>query len=119
MSGRASTATVAIVLGWIVIGCSEAGSPSTASAPGPLELISEGRTAYQGNCIACHNPNPKLDGALGPAVAGASVELLEARIMRAEYPPGYTPTRTTKAMLAMPFLQSRIPALAAFLADEG
>ena len=35
--------------------------------------------------------------------------------MRAEYPPGYTPKRDTRVMVAMPFLEKQIPALAAYL----
>lgn len=84
-----------------------------------MDLVAEGRDAYLGNCIACHNPDPKLDGALGPAVWGSSRELLEARVLRAEYPPGYTPKRQTAAMIPMPFLESKIPALAAYLSGEG
>ena len=110
---------LAVALAWVMVACSEAGAPSTPSVPEPGKLVAEGRATYHGSCTACHNPDPILDGALGPAVAGASVELLEARIMRAEYPPGHTPRRTTAAMLAMPFLESKIPALAAFLAHEG
>ena len=33
------------------------------------------------------------DGSVGPAVAGASRELIEAKVLRGEYPPGYTPKR--------------------------
>ncbi len=120
-----------------MIGCSEGsapsappssapsgGSTSTTPPPSPSEpdsrdLVAEGRSAYLGNCIACHNPDPKLEGALGPPVWGASEELLEARIMRAEYPPGYTPKSTTASMIAMPFLERKISVIAAYLDDEG
>ncbi|MBI4513505.1 MAG: hypothetical protein HY702_05285 [Gemmatimonadetes bacterium] len=46
---------------------------------------------------------------------GSSRALLEARILRAEYPPGYTPTRTTRLMPARPDLAPYIDDLAAFL----
>jgi len=114
----------------VALGCSEGSAPGTPPA-GPAspsaaaaperhsgDLVAEGRQAYLGNCVACHNPNPKLEGALGPPVAGASEKLLEARILHAQYPPGYTPKRPTSSMVAMPFLKTRIPALAAFLAQE-
>lgn len=126
----AKTALV-VAIGWVAMGCSEGSAPSPVAdtgstpvpapppEPEPVDLVSEGRDAYLGNCIACHNPDPKADGALGPPVVGASEALLEARILRAEYPPGYTPKRTTASMIAMPFLESRIPAIAAYLADEG
>ena len=54
-------------------------------------------------------------GAIGPAVKGASRQLLEAKIMRAEYPAGYTPKRTTKAMPAQPAMAASLDDLAAFL----
>ncbi len=104
-------------------GRSDARTPTQAAAPAaapePVDLVAQGRGVYMGSCIACHNPDPKVDGALGPAVAGASEALIEARVMRAEYPAGYTPKRDTKQMIAMPFLKDKIPALAAYLASEG
>jgi len=85
----------------------------------PKELAEKGRQVYLSSCIACHNADPTKDGALGPAVAGSSYELLEARVMRSEYPEGYTPKRETAVMIAMPFLEKQLPALAAYLAAEG
>jgi hypothetical protein len=69
------------------------------------------------NCIACHNADPTKDGNIGPAIAGSSRELVEARVMRAQYPPGYTPKRTTQLMPAQPFLEGLVPSLAAYLAS--
>jgi hypothetical protein len=63
--------------------------------------------------------NPAQDGALGPAVAGASMELLEARILRGEYPEGYTPKRPSKIMVPLPHLEPKLPELAAYLASAG
>jgi mono/diheme cytochrome c family protein len=74
-----------------------------------------GRQIYAANCTACHNPDPSKEGSLGPAIKGSSQELLEARILRAAYPPGYTPKRTSNSMPPMPFLKSAIPDLAAYL----
>ncbi len=90
-------------------------SSELATTP-PEELVSQGRQVYLSSCIACHNADPAKDGALGPAVAGASLELLEARVLRGEYPGGYVPKRDTAAMVAMPFLEKQIPAIAAYLA---
>jgi len=67
------------------------------------------------NCTACHSPDPTRDGTMGPAIAGSSPELVEARVVRAEYPPGYTPKRDTKLMPAQPFLKADVPAIAAYL----
>ncbi len=79
--------------------------------------VTRGRQAYMGTCIACHNMNPKLDGAIGPAVAGATRELLEAKILRAEYPPGYKAKRTTQAMPKQPAMAASIEDLAVFLSQ--
>ncbi len=79
------------------------------------ELVAAGRATYMANCIACHAMDPTIDGALGPAVAGSSLELLEARIMRGEYPEGYTPKRPSRVMVPLPHLEPRLPELAAYL----
>ncbi len=79
------------------------------------ELIQAGRAAYNSNCIACHSLDPTKDGALGPAVAGASLALLEARVLRVEYPDGYVPKRDTHVMLPLPHLEPRLVELAAYL----
>jgi mono/diheme cytochrome c family protein len=90
--------------------------PETPDAPmDPAQLAERGRTLYMSNCIACHNPNPSQDGALGPAVTGASAELIEARVVDGTYPEGYTPKRDTQVMIALPHLKPEIPAIAAYL----
>ena len=61
--------------------------------------------------------DPTKAGTLGPPVAGASRELVEARVMRAAYPPGYAPKRTTTLMQPLPDLVGAIDDLAAFLAS--
>ncbi|MDB5037046.1 MAG: cytochrome [Bacteriovoracaceae bacterium] len=80
-----------------------------------ISSIKKGKAIYQSICIACHNSNPKLDGALGPAVAGSSQELLEARILSAKYPPGYKPKRPTALMVALPQYKDAIPAIYDYL----
>jgi mono/diheme cytochrome c family protein len=74
-----------------------------------------GRAIYLSNCAACHNNDPSKDGPIGPAIKGSTRELLEARILRTSYPPGYTPKRKTAMMPAQPDLKPSIPDLAAFL----
>ena len=69
------------------------------------------------NCIARHHRDPTQDGGLGPAVAGSSYELLEARVLHATYPPGYTPKRDTRLMVPQTHLEPEIPALTAYLAQ--
>jgi mono/diheme cytochrome c family protein len=96
--------------------------PATAPKPAapeatltPEQLIAEGRATYNANCIACHAMDPTVDGALGPAVAGSSPELIEARVLRGEYPPGYQPKRPSRVMVALPHLEPKLSALAAYL----
>jgi mono/diheme cytochrome c family protein len=67
-------------------------------------------------CISCHHIDPAQTGTLGPAVRGASRELLEARVLHGKYPPGYKPKRTTTLMQPLPDLVNSIDDLAAFLA---
>ena len=74
-----------------------------------------GHGLYLANCIACHNTNPALDGALGPAIKGSSLELLQARVLHGEYPPGYTPKRATHIMVKLPLTQENVAAIQAFL----
>lgn len=87
---------------------------------GPTDpLAQRGHDIYRRVCQACHNANPRLDGTgastPGPAIADASLELLQARLLRNEYPAGYKPKRDTRNMTAFKYLEPEIPALAAFL----
>lgn len=90
--------------------CGESSNESNLS-----ELAQRGEKIYQNVCVACHNANPALDGSVGPANAGASLALLEAKILRGEYPPGYTPKRESNAMPPLDYLGDEIPALHAYL----
>ena len=74
-----------------------------------------GRSVYLTNCVACHNSDPSKDGPLGPALKGSAPELVKFRVLRTEYPPGYTPKRNTKVMPTFPFLESEIKYLAEYL----
>lgn len=102
----------------------------SASAPAPAEKApvepvaavppsrgsaDKGKQVWLGQCVACHNPDPTKDGPLGPAVKGASPALLEARVVRGEYPPAYKPKRPTKVMPPRPDLAPSVPDLAAYL----
>ena len=93
--------------------CSGGGDASSLSP-----LAQQGERVYQNVCIACHNGDPTLDGSLGPAVAGSSAELLEARVVRGEYPPGYQPKRPGEGVMPrFEYLADQIPGLAAYLAE--
>jgi mono/diheme cytochrome c family protein len=82
-------------------------------------LVKRGKVVFDTNCIACHAADPRRDGALGPANACASAELLAAKVLRNEYPPGYTPKRDTQAMAPLPHLEPELPALTAYLQSLG
>lgn len=74
-----------------------------------------GRQVYLAQCIACHAADPAQAGPVGPPVKGASRALLEAKVVRGTYPPGYRPKRPTSVMPAQPQLAGEVDALAAFL----
>jgi mono/diheme cytochrome c family protein len=90
----------------LLSGCSE-------SSKDPL--AERGRQVYLAQCTQCHAVDPSQAGPVGPPVKGSSRELLEVRILRAAYPPGYTPKRSTSVMPPQPAVAPDIPALAAYL----
>lgn len=76
-----------------------------------------GRQIYVSQCTACHGFDPTRPGPVGPAVTPASRALLEAKVLRGTYPPGYTPRRPTSVMPPQPQLAPELDALAAYLQD--
>lgn len=92
--------------------CSGEGTPG-ATAGG--EAATRGRLVYLSQCTSCHATDPATDGPVGPAVKGASRELLEARVVRGTYPSGYAPKRNTAVMQPMPQVAADISDLAAYL----
>jgi mono/diheme cytochrome c family protein len=100
----------------VVVGLASCGQ-SLDETKTPAE---RGEIVYRNVCTGCHNVDPRLPGALGgtpgPEIAGASRELIEAKVLRGEYPPGYQPKRTTSQMLRLPGLDPYIDDLAAYLA---
>jgi mono/diheme cytochrome c family protein len=87
-----------------------------AGCGGELTPHEQGRRVYVANCTACHHVDPARDGALGPAIAGSSRELVESRVLGAKYPEGYEPKRETALMQPLPYLKNDIDELAAYLA---
>lgn len=100
---RAAFCVLAAVL---LAGCSDGGGDP---------LAARGRQLYLSQCTQCHNVDPALAGPVGPPVKGASRDLLDAKVLRGDYPPGYTPKRPTKVMPPQPTLAADVPALAAYL----
>ena len=101
---------IALSAALALVALSLACEPSGDATP-----VERGKRAYLANCIACHNADPAKEGTLGPPIAGSSLALVEARVMRAEYPPGYTPKRPSSLMPAQPYLKKDVPDLAAYL----
>ncbi len=99
-------------VGLLVAGCSNDDTPALS------EAAQRGRGVYMNVCVACHSADPALDGALGPNLVGTTRELLEWRVLKGAYPPGYTPKRTTGAMPAFPHLAAQIEDLHAFLRES-
>lgn len=77
--------------------------------------MERGRSIYSANCIACHNSDPRLRGAIGPEVSGSTLELLKLRIVDGTYPVNYKPKRSSRAMPKLPHLDREIPAIHAYL----
>ena len=92
-------------------------SPTPAEEPSEDELVKRGRSVYNQICIACHASDPSQAGNLGPPIAGSPLALLETKVLRNEYPPGYTPKRDTVTMIPLPHVEKDLPALAAYLAS--
>lgn len=103
-----------VILSLFILGaCTKKEAPSSSKEP--PSLYDQGKVAYMANCIACHNVSPKQAGSVGPDIYGSSLELVEAKVLRNEYPPGYSPKRPTKLMIAIPSLKDQIPAIKEFL----
>jgi mono/diheme cytochrome c family protein len=105
------------VIFFLILGCLDKNQPPKAPPPPltPEQLLSRGQTIYQSNCIACHNADPKRVGSIGPDVWGSSKELLLGKIVKGEYPQGYTPKRQTAVMVKLPHLEKEIDALYYYL----
>lgn len=97
---------VVITLACAAIACSDSARTPAAE---------RGRQVYLAQCIQCHSPDPAQAGPIGPPVKGATRELLEAKVLRGGYPPGYRPKRSTAIMPVQTAVAPEIPALAAFL----
>ncbi len=103
-------------LALIAIALSACSSESDESAD---PSVARGELIYRNICTVCHNADPSLDGTIGPAIGSASRELLEAKLLRGEYPSGFTPKRDTQQMPRFEYLEPNLEEIAAFLASRG
>ena len=67
------------------------------------------------DALGARDTMPSGNGPIGPAVKGSSRELIEARVVRGVYPPGYTPKRPSAVMQPMPHLAGSVDDLTAYL----
>ena len=81
-------------------------------------VVARGEKIYRNICVVCHNADPNLEGVQGPAIAHATLELLEYKVLRGEYPPGHKPVRETAQMPRFDYLEPNLGELAAFLASR-
>jgi mono/diheme cytochrome c family protein len=108
---KAAHSLPALLAAALACGSGEQGPALDAAA-------ARGRTVYENVCTACHHRDPRQAGALGPELAGASLELVEAKVLRNEYPPGYTPKRPGATMPKYEYLAPNVGDIAAYLATE-
>jgi len=104
------------------VACSDGSSTPKGAAsnldPAQTAAAERGRQIYHNVCIACHNADPTQPGSLGPPLVGASLELIEAKVLRAEYPPGYTPVRPSQTMPKYEYLKDRLGDVAIYLQQD-
>lgn len=79
------------------------------------ELVSQGKTIYEANCIACHAREIYSEGETGPSIYGSSYELLKSKLTNGEYPLAYKPKRTSMNMGLFDLSDNEIKALSAYL----
>jgi mono/diheme cytochrome c family protein len=102
----ASAALLGISVALIIAACSK---------PRELSVVDRGEVVYRTNCISCHDRDPNISGPPGPAIAGSSRALIEARVLHGTYPTGYVPQRKSHTMRALPWLDGHIDDLSAYL----
>lgn len=100
-----------------LLGTAVAMAVAACNKPRELRPVERGEVVYRTNCISCHNRDPNLAGPLGPAIAGSTRSLIEARVLHGTYPPGYVAQRKSHTMRALPWLDGHVDDLTAYLDD--
>lgn len=106
-----------IMLATLACGDTGGAKGNGAEVDAETALIARGKHYYDNVCIACHNGDPNVNGTLGPALAGSSLEVIQAKVMRGEYPEGYTPKRDTGTMPRFQYLEPELEGIATYLAS--
>ena len=73
---RTTWQLAAVMVG--ALACSDADDGAGDRDP----LAVRGERVYLNVCVACHHGDPAEVGSVGPAIAGSSRELLEAKVVR-------------------------------------
>ena len=95
-----------------LVACSE----ETDSSVDPT--IGRGEMIYRNVCVVCHNADPNEPGVLGPPIAQATRALLEAKVLRGEYPAGHAPARDTQQMPQFAYLEPNLGDIEAYIASR-
>ncbi len=98
--------------------------PQVDTAPVEVEVVKivdveKGHEIYLSQCIACHNKDPNIKGAIGPELVDAPVDLMKIKVVTGRYPEvlpeGFVPKRKTKLMKKFPQLESDVPSIHAWI----
>ena len=99
-------------------------APVAEAAPAKVEVaalvdIDKGHKIYLSQCIACHNKDPNVKGAIGPELVDAPVDLMKIKVVTGRYPEvlpdGFVPKRKTKLMKKFPQLEADVPSIYAWI----
>ena len=81
--------------------------------------VENGRALYSTHCIACHNKDPNVKGAIGPELIDAPVDLMKVKVVTGRYPDvlpeGFVPKRKTKQMKKFPQLEKDVASIHAWI----
>ena len=85
----------------------------------PAIDIEKGHKIFLTQCIACHNKDPNIKGAIGPELTDAPLDLMKIKVVTGRYPEvlpeGFVPKRKTKLMKKFPQLEADVPSIHAWI----
>jgi mono/diheme cytochrome c family protein len=85
----------------------------------PVIDIEKGHKIFLTQCIACHNKDPNIKGAIGPELTDAPLDLMKIKVVTGRYPEvlpeGFVPKRKTKLMKKFPQLEADVPSIHAWI----